>query len=80
MDMENRLALVKGDGVEWTGSLGLVDANYCIWSRQAMRSCCIAQGTISSHLGWNMMEDNVRKRIYIYLYMYDWVTLLYSRN
>ena len=34
-----------------------------------MRSCHIAQGTISSHLGWNITEDNVRKRIYIYLYM-----------
>ena len=33
-----------------TGSLGLIDANYCIWNGQAMRSCCIAQGTISDHL------------------------------
>ena len=34
MDVENRLAVAKGDGegVGWTGSLGLVDANYCIWS------------------------------------------------
>ena len=22
----------EGEGVGWTGSLGLVDANYCIWS------------------------------------------------
>ena len=29
-------------GVGWTGSLGLMDANYCIWSRYIMRSCCIA--------------------------------------
>ena len=35
---------VRGSG--WTGNLGLVDANYCIWSGKAMRSCCIAQGTI----------------------------------
>ena len=45
------------------------------WIR--MRSCCIAQGTISSHLEWNMMEDNVRKEC---IYMCDWVSLLYSRN
>ena len=32
MDMKNRLVVAKGEGVEWTGSLGLVDANYCIWS------------------------------------------------
>ena len=57
-----------------------------------MRSCCIAQGTISDHLGWNMMENNMKIRMhtyicaYIYTYthtyihMYEWVTLLYSRN
>ena len=29
-DIENRLVVAKedGEGVEWTGSLGLVDANY----------------------------------------------------
>ena len=36
--------------VGWTGSLGLVGANYCIWSGQAMRSWCTAQGTLSNHL------------------------------
>ena len=31
-DMENRLVVAKGEGegVEWTGSLGAVDANYYI--------------------------------------------------
>ena len=41
-----------------TGNLGLVDANNCIWSGSAMRSCCIAQGTISNHcvrMGWRIM-------------------------
>ena len=34
MDLENRLVVAKGEGegVGWTGSLGLVDANYSIWS------------------------------------------------
>ena len=34
MDLENRLVVAKGEGkgVGWSGSLGLVDANYCIWS------------------------------------------------
>ena len=34
MDIENRLVVAKGkgEGVGWTGSLGLIDANYCIWS------------------------------------------------
>ena len=32
MDMENRLVAAKGegDGVGWTGNLGLIDANYCL--------------------------------------------------
>jgi len=34
MDLENRLVVAKGEGkgVGWTGNLGLIDANYCIWS------------------------------------------------
>ena len=32
MDMENRIVVAKGEeeGVEWTGNLGLIDANYCL--------------------------------------------------
>ena len=29
-DMENRFVVTKGEGVGWTESLGLVDANYYI--------------------------------------------------
>ena len=52
MDLENRLVVAKGreGGSGMTGSLGSIDANYCIWSGEAMRSHGIAQGTISSHL------------------------------
>ena len=33
MDLENRLvAKREGEGVGWIGNLGLIDANYCIWS------------------------------------------------
>ena len=34
MDFENRPVVAKeeGKGVGWTGSPGLIDANYCIWS------------------------------------------------
>ena len=67
MDMKNRLVVAEGEGVGWTRSLELVDANYCIWTGKAMRFCCIAQGTLSRHLRWNMMEGNVRKRMYIYV-------------
>ena len=53
MDLENRLVVVaKGEveGVGRFGSLGLMDANYCLWNELAMRSCCVALGTMSSHL------------------------------
>ena len=35
MDMENRLVVAKGEGegVGWTGNLGLIDADYCLWNR-----------------------------------------------
>ena len=52
MDLENRLVVAKeeGKGMRWSGSLGLIDANYCLWNGLAMRSCCVALGTMSSHL------------------------------
>ena len=35
MDLDNRLVVAKGEweGVGWTGSLGLIDANHCFLSR-----------------------------------------------
>ena len=50
--VENRLVVAKREGerVGWTGNLGLVDANYCLWNGLAMRSCCVAVGTKSIHL------------------------------
>ena len=50
MDLENRLVVTKGEGVGWTGSLGLKDANYRLWNGLAMRTCHVAQGTLSGHL------------------------------
>ena len=32
MDLENRLAVAKEEGVGWTGNLGFTDANYCFWN------------------------------------------------
>jgi len=34
MDLENRLVAAEGEGMRegWTGSLELIDANYCIWN------------------------------------------------
>ena len=52
IDMENRLVVAKGDGegVGWIGNLGLIDADYCLFNRLAMKSCFVALGTTSNHL------------------------------
>lgn len=52
MDLENRLVVAKGEGEEvgWLGSLGLIDADSCLWNGLAMRSCCVALETMSSYL------------------------------
>ena len=50
VDMENRLVVAKGEGVGWTGNLGFINANYCLWNGEAVRSCCVGLGTMSSHL------------------------------
>ena len=70
-DVENRLVVDregKGEEVGWTGSLGLVDANYCIWSGRAMRSCSIAQGALSHLLGQHDGQQYEEKCA-----RYDWV-------
>ena len=40
MDLENRHVVAKGEGegVGWIGSLGLIDADYCLWNGLAIRS------------------------------------------
>ena len=32
MDLENRLEFAEGEGVGWTGNLGFIDANCCLWN------------------------------------------------
>ena len=78
MDLENRLVVAKGEveGAGWIGNLGIIDADYCLWNGWAMRSCYVALGTISSHLGWSMIMGEKR----IYTCMCNWVTMLYSRK
>ena len=76
MDLENTLVVAKGEGVRWIGSLGLIDADYCLWKGLAMRSCCVAQGTMSGHLGWSLIMGENR----MCTCMCNWITMLYSRN
>ena len=67
MDLENRLVVANGEeeGAGWIGSLGLIDADYCLWNGFSMRSCCVA---------WELclvtydVADNVRKKnVYLYV-------------
>ena len=50
MDLKNRLVVAKEEGARWIGNLGLIDEDYCLWNGLAMRCCCVALGTMSSHL------------------------------
>ena len=77
-DLKNRLVVAKeeGEGVRWTGSLWLIDADSCHWNGLAMRSCCVALGTMSGHLQWGMIMGEKR----MYTPMCNWVTMLYSRK
>ena len=78
MDLEKRLVVAwgEGEGLGGTGSLGLMDEDYCLWNGLAMRSCCVALGTMSSHLGWSVIMCENRMRTC----MCHWVTILYSRK
>ena len=50
MDLEERLVVAEGEGAGWMGCLGLIDGDYRLWNGEAMRSRCVALGTLSSHL------------------------------
>ena len=78
VDLENRLVISKREwvGLACIGSLGLIDPNYCLWKGLAMRSCCVALGTMSSHLWWSIIMWEKR----MYICMCKWVTMLYSRK
>ena len=62
------------EGVGWTGSLGLTDANYCFWNGLTMRSCCVAWRTMSSYLRRSMIMGEKS----MYTCMYNWVPMLYT--
>ena len=55
MDLENRFIVAKGEGEGEgegrTGNLGLIDAQHCLRTGYAMRSCYIALGTIVTYDG-----------------------------
>ena len=59
-----------------TLSCKLNSADCCLWNGLAMRSCCVALGTMSGHSLWSIiMWEKI-----MYTCMCNWVTLLYSRK
>ena len=43
----------RGSGMDW--ELGVNRCRQLLWNGLAMRSCCVALGTMSSLLGWSMI-------------------------
>ena len=66
-DVENRLVVAKGEEkgrvMDWEFGVGRCKWLHLEWSSY------IAQGTIFSLLGENMMEDHMRKRMYMYVWL-----------
>ena len=67
----------QGEGLEkgWSGRLRLAEIGCYIWSRKT-RSCFIAQGTIQ----YPMINHNGKESLKKCIFMYNWITTLYSRN
>ena len=70
--------VLRREGVGWTGSLGSVGANYYIGNGWEMGSCYIAEGTVSNHLGQNMMGDDMKEMnvcVYTHTHIYMYVCM-----
>ena len=70
MDFENRLVVArrKGEEMGWIGSLRLVDAAYCIWSRWNMMEDNVKKKK-KNHTNI-YIHTHIYIRICIYVYMY----------
>ena len=66
----------RGSGMDWESRVNRCKLLPLEWIRNEI--LLYSTGTISSHMWWSMMEDNVRKRMNIC--MCDCVTLLHRRK
>ena len=78
-DIENKLVVAKrqeeGSGMDWELGFSRCKLLYLEWISNEV--LLLAQGTLSHLLGKNMMEDNMRKRRYMYVRLGHFA---YSRN
>jgi len=65
-----------GGGID--RGLGLAYAHWGLWNNWPMGTCCRAQRTLPNILWSSVWEKNVKENGCVY--MYNWITLLYSRN
>ena len=63
--------MTSGEGVGWIGR-----CKWLPWNGLAMRSCCVALGTLPSHWWWSMLLWENR----VCTCMRTWVTMLCSRK
>ena len=89
-NIENRLVIATGMRIGGgTGHLGLADVSYYVQNGQTTRPYRKAQGSIFNILWYyfifhyvpliqTIVGANIKKRMCVY--MYNWITLLYSRN
>ena len=79
-DMGNRLVVAKGvgwgggeeSGMDWEFGVGRCQLKHLEWMSNAVPLS--SEGAVSNLRGETMVRDDMRKTIY------EWVTLLYSRN
>ena len=70
------LPQIVGGGMEW--GLRSADTHWGLWNDWSTGTCCIAQGTLPNILWQSMWEKNLKNNGCVF--MYNWITLLYSRN
>ena len=63
----------RGSGMDWEFGVSRCKLQHLEWINNEI----LLYRTMSNPLGWNMMEDNVRKRMYMYVCL---AHMLYSRN
>ena len=67
---------MRGGG--WIGGMGLACAHCCMRNGWSTGTVCASRGTLPNILCWSILGKNLKENGYVH--MYNWITLLYSRN
>ena len=79
-DIEKRLVIAKGRGLEegWSGRLGLAEISSYI--KKLINNNNILMYSIENYIQYLMINHNGKEYKKECIYMYNWITLLYSSN